>query len=424
MDPRALQNIVETFHLLKDAYARQGPVQAGEIPLDQDMKVVSVGPYTLILKAESLTAYRAFMQKWMREQWVQRWSEDFIESKVRAAMGLAWNDAPQEATVFQALADELDTESPRFTVLIPLTGVDLQIAEYQLGPVKIIRLTRERLDDLIAAITAIAPTTLSSETVKEEYLAQTTAFLNSMLGTVCAEVVAAGDPERCKEAAEAIFLPAIDVLQLLTGILESSARHIRIDFRSAESSGFRPVIMLSEDRTHLHRHHERYGAAGQLVINEVRITQIAESPLADLVALLSVAEGQRSEVEDLLLRAVHWFSDGELQRNDENKLLSYVTCLEMFFSSGDGAVTSAIQDGVAYLLAQNAKDRVYLHRFVGEIYKHRSDASHSGEQFSLPEKLLELRILTLNVMAAVLGRRAEFPTKQSIKAWVFAQRMA
>jgi hypothetical protein len=95
----------------------------------------------------------------------------------------------------------------------------------------------------------------------------------------------------------------------------------------------------------------------------------------------------------------------------------------MFFSSKDGEATAAVQDGIAYVLGQDAASRTDLHKFIGELYDYRSRTSHEGADFDVPEKLRELKDVTLNFLATIIRRRDESATKKALKEWVFAARM-
>ena len=129
-------------------------------------------------------------------------------------------------------------------------------------------------------------------------------------------------------------------------------------------------------------------------------------------------------MEMLILRALHWFADGDLQRNPENQLQSYVTCLDMFFASKDGEATRSIQEGVAHVMGLDVDARREIHDFVGEVYDYRSRASHSGEQFELPELILKCRGLVINFILQMVERRSEFPTRKALKDWVLTQRLS
>lgn len=167
----------------------------------------------------------------------------------------------------------------------------------------------------------------NTETEKQRYIADARVLIESLVGTPGAEVVVAGDPTLAQVRAENACLPAIEFLQFITGIYEHSERNIRVDFRSFEAVGFRPVLMLSEDRTHFNRNHNRFGASGALILDARRFEQLREANLIGILDILGAAAENRSEIEKLILRAVHWFADAELQRNQENQLQSYVTCL-------------------------------------------------------------------------------------------------
>jgi hypothetical protein len=139
---------------------------------------------------------------------------------------------------------------------------------------------------------------------------------------------------------------------------------------------------------------------------------------------MRLSEEARSEVESLILRALHWLADGDLQRNPENQLQSYVTCLDMFFASKDGELTRAIQEGVAHLMGTDLDGRRDIYNFIGEVYDYRSRASHTGEQFDLPELTRKCRNLVISFIFQMVQRRAEFPTKKSLKDWVLVQRLS
>jgi hypothetical protein len=196
---------------------------------------------------------------------------------------------------------------------------------------------------------------------------------------------------------------------------------IRVDFRFFESAGFRPVLITSEDGKSVYPSRKRFGPRGSCIIDEAAIAKLEAAGLGDILSL--VGGDDLTEIETIILRAVHWFADGDLQRNLENRLQSYVTCLDMFFSSRDGEATTAVQDGVAYVMGDMPEDRIELHSFVGKVYDYRSRASHEGESLDFPTEVARLRHLTISFIAQILRRRAEFPTKKQLKDWIKFERL-
>jgi hypothetical protein len=422
VDERAIENMIDTLRELQRLISKQEPLPIGEVT--GRAKWIQIGDLLLELHADAIDQYDRFMKKWNRAPWTAKWSSASIEKIVHNAMGEAWEHLETSGEIFAEAAKELDKEPPMFTVTMPLIGVDLQMLELLVGRVRIVRFTDTIRDKLFSAVSDITKTTLNPEEEKQRYLLDTKSVLDGLVGTVCAQVDVPGDSERAVELAENECQPVIDVLQLFASIFEHRKKQIQIDFRSYEASGFRPVLLLSSDMSHFNRSHSRFGAAGAFVLNEQRLARIQELGLKPLFDLTAKPDSERSDVERLILRAVHWFSNGELQRNDENKIQSYVTCLDMFFSSRDGEVTAAVQDGVAYMLGHERAERLYLASFVGDVYNYRSRASHEGEEFDVPTKIDELRNLTLSFLAEMLAKREIFQTKKQIRDWVYAERFS
>lgn len=244
-----------------------------------------------------------------------------------------------------------------------------------------------------------------------------------LMGATIAEIREPGDPDLAQERAATHCLTTIDALQFMAGIFVHSEQRVRIDFRSVESAGFRSVLLLSEDGTHFVQNQNRFEPSGSFALTHDVIEQLKAGALIDIFDILSKESAEQTEIEQFIIRAIHWFADAELQRNLSSKLQSYVTYLDMFFSSRDGEATAAVQDGIAYLLGGSAEQRIKIHEFVGQAYDYRSRAPHEGADFHLPEMIVELKSLTVNVLTAIVARRADLQTKKALKQWVYEQRM-
>jgi hypothetical protein len=421
MDQRALQNIVDVFQDFKNTYIAQAtPFPEGPIPDGQEGIMFMRKGAMFFIQGEALAKFRKLVSKFNRKPWSDLLSDTYRSEAIEDAVVDAWDEADGGVAVFTNLASRFDSAAERFTVWIPLIGVDLQVSELRMGNVRLVRMTQQHLDNFLQTVSA---NTTLPDSVKEQYVSYISTMLNGLLNATCAEVSTVGDSNRAKELAEDACLPIIDVLQLLVALVVNRDMNVRVDFRSFEAVGYRPVLMISEEKQTFLPTQSRFGAAGACAITDAVLQRFKESGFSTIFDLLVKSEAELSEIERFILRAVHWFADGELQRNQENQLQSYVTCLDMFFSSRDGEATSAVQDGLAYLMGDNAEQRMNLYKFVGEMYDYRSRASHEGEDIDLPAKLNELRYITINFIAEMLRRRGEFRTKKALKEWVRAERM-
>jgi hypothetical protein len=421
MNEHALENMVETFQSLRDAVARQPPMATG--PILAATKMFSKHGRDFTLQGDALAEYRRLLSKFQKRPWNDRWSEGYIEDVVQGAISKAWYEPEQAAMAFSEAAAELDAEPPTFLVTIPLSGVELQMDELYIGRTRLRRMDAEKASIIMGAVNRISLTMKGPQNAKDTYVTFTQRTVDQLIGATIAEISEPGDPDLAQGRAETRCLTAIDVLQFMAGLFAHSEQRIRVDFRSVESAGFRSVLLLSEDGTHFVQNQNRFGPSGSFLVTPDIMEQMKSSRLIEIFDILSKEDTEQTEIEELIVRATHWFADAELQRNPSNKLQSYVTCLDMFFSSRDGEATTAVQDGIAYLLGGTAEQRIEIHKFVGAAYDYRSRASHEGADFRLPEMIVKLKSLTVNFLATIVERRADLQTKKALKQWVYEQRM-
>jgi hypothetical protein len=107
-----------------------------------------------------------------------------------------------------------------------------------------------------------------------------------------------------------------------------------------------------------------------------------------IVALLG--EGERTEVQDAIVRALYWFGDAHGDRNPVMRFIKLWTCVECFFAIEDAEITEANARGIAALLTFTGygivepKDYLKFKRRLKALYGLRSKAIHRAE-FDLVE---------------------------------------
>jgi len=102
-----------------------------------------------------------------------------------------------------------------------------------------------------------------------------------------------------------------------------------------------------------------------------------------IMALLQ--EGQRTEVQDAIVRALYWFGDAHGDRNPTMQFIKLWTCVECFFAIEETEITEANARGIATLLTFagygiiEPKDYLKFKRRLKFLYKLRSKAIHRAE---------------------------------------------
>ena len=150
-------------------------------------------------------------------------------------------------------------------------------------------------------------------------------------------------------------------------------------------------------------------------LTDERVKRITELGFAAVFEAIAKPEEERTEFEELLLNAIHWISDAEKQDRLENRITSYITAIELFFTSEEGPITRDLTESVAYLLERDLESRKNLRKKMREFYKERSKVSHEGRRQTLEETVRHLKIVAINVVAVMSKLAPELSDKKDVQ---------
>lgn len=111
-----------------------------------------------------------------------------------------------------------------------------------------------------------------------------------------------------------------------------------------------------------------------------------------------------NELEEKIRRSVYWFSDAHRDQNPVMKLVKYWSCIEIFFTTDEKQVTSAVATGIAVVLVfggfsfASLDEYSALKRRAAKLYGQRSRAVHHGSL----EHVSENDVAELSLIAARL----------------------
>jgi hypothetical protein len=231
-----------------------------------------------------------------------------------------------------------------------------------------------------------------------------------------AEVTASGDPQHAKEQAARLCAPVIDFLQLIAAIDDREGEHIRVVLGGEVTGTQAPQLVIYDDRTQLNWDY-RFLRNRRLELTQGRIKRVVDRGLSPLLAALSKTSDERSEFEDLLLTAVRWIADAETQSLPENRITSFVTSMELFFTKENAPIGRDLSESIACILADNLEARKELKKLVSTLYEKRSKISHEGQQDGLIEAAAKLKRLAINVLAAMCGMSDRFRNKEDVRTF-------
>jgi hypothetical protein len=111
------------------------------------------------------------------------------------------------------------------------------------------------------------------------------------------------------------------------------------------------------------------------------LNNIEESAIGKRAFAILESE-QRSDLEQAVVNAVHWYSDAHRDEVLVMRLLKYWSCIETFFSGDQQRITKSVAVGVAATLTHGglgfarAEEYVDLQRRLTKLYGLRSRAAH------------------------------------------------
>jgi hypothetical protein len=338
---------------------------------------------------------------------VRRFSDSHVEAITDELLTNALNNP---ASVKQLAAQTITDIHEDFVtrIYVPISGVKLEVPEFQLGGVRLFHMSEAEFANRIIGHTPDSLLELRQQR------------LSGMVGKTCAEVVLSADIDiAVKFANESILDAVCDFLQF-AGVL-SMPENVKYTVGVANDGAntvLEHIYAISYDRLQQQRvMTNRVSDMAPYTITASALEKLAPYRL-DRIGN-AIARPDRDEYDELLLRSVRWFAKAERDRHIDDRKLSYVTAIELFFSAPGFGSTQRICEGFALAMGGHPNAAAYMR----DVYASRSDTSHEGRMGGFgSEELSDLRWRTVQVIAS-MSQRA-FRSKADIKAWVTAEKAA
>ena len=294
--------------------------------------------------------------------------EDMYEKRLRPTDG-------QE--LIELVEGKLAEQVDEHTFAVPLYGVDLiGMDSLDLGRMKIVRAD---------------PGWLRSQGVRWDE-----------------EVVRGLDPDPYKYWLVGSATGSTDVtLQLFRADAELAVGMLAISAASIHRNGatrIRIGVVMSPETAHggadwlswkkrekeLIRHYQ-FRASQDFRIDGALVQQFADSGVF-LRAFEVLQAPTRSELGEVLARAVHWYSDAHREVVPVMKLVKFWSCIESFFSADKKEITQSVSVGLTCVLIFGGFDFIQessyqdTKRRVADLYDQRSKAVHAASHDHVGEK--------------------------------------
>jgi hypothetical protein len=246
-------------------------------------------------------------------------------------------------------------------------------------------------------------------------------FATSLATSVHGEVIAAIKVNAVdKESAERLAIQEIratlDAIGFFGSLLVPFAEIPSID-RGAERAGSALLSIKTQQFGSWPMPQGRKGPS-------IALDQLYQQPaVRDLrISLVSrlLAAQNPTPSQKRVLTALRWAGRAVGKARPPEQLLFYLIALECLLlpPETDSELTYRLRLRAAHLLARNVKEREYVFKKIGKLYRVRSAIVHTGSQEVSPEDLSSARRLTLNSVLLVLRRLSRVP---DLEAWFVKQ---
>ena len=349
-------------------------------------------------KDENHKKYTDLLSK-LEKQWGDKYSRKYIEKIVKSLINKFASDENE------ALKSELQEEDLKYkqydieqAVYIPVDGIRVDSSfSIEIGKVTFVRISSKELKNLLDSMAFTVETMQYSDEEKMMILAERDKYMEEhFLHKVCSKMSIVAEPEKAYEITVIETNKAFEILRYsipcFNYIFDMSKR-VEIGFLGSVSLGRKTGLSISTsgfyDMWRMSQEPLSLAANFQEKFNQIG--------LSDLSIILK--KTSRTEVEEMILRFLHWISDSYIQIELENRLLSLIISLETLFGSG----AHATGFGCAMLLGEDLEQRRNIKNRVAELYKHRNNVAHGSRKNKVEDKDVSyLILLTMELMIRML----------------------
>jgi hypothetical protein len=416
ISPRCIDAMRDAFLSVLEELHKEDFPPTFFVPGDSEWESFAAGTATWFFRrSESKAAVAKLEDQFLRSAWSEKWSRKYIEAVRSSALSncVANPDPVNVRHWMEEAATELDQEPPVNRAIFAVSGVAVAIP-LSFGPVSVFQMTENEATWLIDSFAKIIAGMLDSAEVKEKNLKDIRAIIEQLKGSACIEVKLSGDTTKASDDAPNLAEPIIDLLQLIASL--EGPGHINVLAKSL-SSADPPFLLLAADGTSGHLGVDMKGT-WRTLITESSIANIGNKGFANLIDAIKKREEQRTPFEETLLASLHWVAHGHRQIYPENQITSFVTAIELFFTTSDIPISRDVSEGVAIILRRTLQERKTEYSAMRDFYKLRNKASHAGDRSATQTKATHLETIALNFLAEMSLRAARFRERKDFSRWL------
>lgn len=346
----------------------------------------------------------------------EKFSEEYITKKIKTIFASLLKseliDIELEICKFVA---ELDRYETRVKVLVPVIGISLQ-EDFQVGAVNLLVPSPERVEYIKLSLQAVISKSSQTEEKQKETLEMFYDYMEEELFKYSiAEFSVVAEPDRAQQRAKEETRRALEVLRFAAKAHYPISEDIRIGLKGEPGFGSRRCFVISENN--LNSKGDNEGAIRHLEINKDVVKSMDKVGFTKLSSML--AKSRPTNFEEVLLRAVHWFSSALQQQEIENAFLCLIIALETVFTAESGnPITNTVAEGVALVLGHDLPSRKSIKKTIKDYYAKRSGVSHGGKKTILDSDYYTLMRIVGSIIAQLTEKVDAFTCQKEFSDWI------
>lgn len=356
-----------------------------------------------------------------KEKWSSKFSKDYIHQNIwKIILGTVGTKDDQNVSPdFKKIVDEYNSFNTKYTILIPLEGIKLQIPQLLIGNLKINTINEEYLKMLKEKNKSIAS---RSKGDARMISASIEGSLSKLENEVCAQIEKIAEPRRAIELAHEELSLVLDLLRYSASILTPDFHKVKIGLKEDFNRGVRPDIAFSEDEIFIDS--IVVGSRAPFIIDDKVVQDMDKLGVFLLGRYIDDKTNlPNSKFLETILVSIHWHAHALELDNISDKILNFTTSIECFFETKDKPIAKTLSEGMAFIFQDDYERRIELKKEMNRLYNLRSKISHGGIKEITEEDVGQLRHLSFVLIDFAIIYKDIFISKPSFNSWVDSLRM-
>jgi len=372
---------------------------------------------TYSLTNEAARTFNEVVTQLLRQKhFSQKFSAKYIEKKLKKLFAdlLTNNEYDLEKGVSE-LANELAEFNQKNIVFLKIEGILLS-ACLVIGKVRFVPGDDYLIDSIKTNSDWIINTSKNDDESKKSIHQLIEQQIRREFHGSCVGIVEIdAEPLRAFEIAKEEVRRAIDLLRFSSKAIYPISEDIRVGLKGDHPKSYRQGIIISENGFNMQM--DSVGSVRPFEIDENAIRRMDEIGVFLLSDALS--KKQTNNLEEALIRAIHWFSVALTQNESSNAFLFLMVALESLFKAEKGnSIGGTIAESVAFIMSDNLEGRKKIITIVREYYGKRSGVAHGGNKSISDSELYNLINIVGTTIMSIIQKLSELRSQKELMDWI------